>query len=139
MPQGSILGLLLFLLYINDIVTDIGSHIRLFADDNSLFVIVDNPTTAADCLNIDLKKISQWAAACLVTFNPTKIEALLFSRKLSKSYHPSLFMQNHQISEVKFHKHLGLCFSSDCSWHHHINYIKEKAWFRVNITRKLKF
>ena len=139
MPQGSILGPLLFLLYINDIVTDIGSHIRLFADDTSLFIIVDNPTTAADCLNLDLNKISQWAATWLVTFNPTKTEALLFSRKLSRPHHPPLFMQNHQISEVEFYKHLGLYFSSDCSWHHHINYIKEKAWLRVNIMRKLKF
>ena len=138
-PQGSIYGPLLFLLYINDIVTDIGSHIRLFADDTSLFIIVDNPTTAADCLNLDLNKISQWAATWLVTFNPTKTEALLFSRKLSRPHHPPLFMQNHQISEVEFHKHLGLYFSSDCSWHHHINYIKEKAWLRVNIMRKLKF
>ena len=48
-------------------------------------------------------------------------------------------MQNYQISEVEFHKHLGLYFSSDCSWHHHINCIKEKAWLRVNIMRKLKF
>ena len=48
-------------------------------------------------------------------------------------------MQNHQISEVEFHKHLGLYFCSDCSWHHHINYVKEKAWLRINIMRKLKF
>ena len=138
-PQGSILGPLLFLLYINDIVTDIGSHIRLFADDTSLFIIVDNPITAANCLNTDLNKISRWAETWLVTFNPTKTEALLFSRKLNKPQHPPLLMQSYQIAEVNTHKHLGLYLSNDCTWHHHINYIKDKAWFRINIMRKLKF
>ena len=138
-PQGSILGPLLFLLYINDIVTDIGSHIRLFADDTSLFIIVDNPITAASCLNTYLNKISRWAETWLVTFNPTKTEALLFSRKLNKPQHPPLLMQNHQKAEANTHKHLGLYLSNDCTWHHHINYIKDKAWFRINIKRKVKF
>ena len=53
MPQGSILGPLLFLLFINDIVNGIDS-IRLFADDTSLFIIVDNAPYAAACLNFDL-------------------------------------------------------------------------------------
>ena len=65
-------------MYINDIVRDIGSNIRLFADDTSLFIIVDNPVIAADRLNTDLTKISQWAANWLVTSNPAKTEALLF-------------------------------------------------------------
>ena len=44
-PQGSIIGPLLFLLYSNDIVNDIGSNVRLFADDTSLFIIIDDPVT----------------------------------------------------------------------------------------------
>ena len=60
-PQGSILGLLLFLLFINDIVDEIGCHIRLFADDTSLYITVENPDMAAELLNIDLDKIMKWA------------------------------------------------------------------------------
>ena len=138
-PQGSILGPLLFLLYINDIVTDIGSNIRLFADDTSLSLIVENPDTAAQTLNSDLEKITQWANTWLVKFNPAKTESLLISRKALQPVHLPLYMQNQQIKEVENHKYLGLYFSNDGTWHAHINYIKEKAWNRINIMRKLKF
>ena len=57
-PQGFILGPLLFLLYINDIVDDISSNIRLLADDTSLYIIVQDPDTAAGILNTDILKIS---------------------------------------------------------------------------------
>ena len=70
MSQGSTLGPFLFLLYINDIVKNIGPTIHLFADDTRLFIIVDNPTITALCLNSDLEKLSLWAAIWLGTFNP---------------------------------------------------------------------
>ena len=48
-------------------------------------------------------------------------------------------MQNVQTEEVECHKHLGINLSHDCNWHQHIAYIKEKAWCRINVMRKLKF
>jgi hypothetical protein len=57
-PQGSILGPLMFLIFINDIVVDIGSHIRFFADDTSLYIIVENPNAAAELLQSDILKIT---------------------------------------------------------------------------------
>ena len=75
-PQGSILGPLLFLLYINDIVDNIDSTIRLFADDTSLYIIVENPHNTARQLNTDLQMIHQWATQWLIIFNPTKPESI---------------------------------------------------------------
>ena len=72
-----------FLVHINVIVTDIGSNIRLFADDTSLYIIVDNPLVAAETLIVDLEKISRWAVTWLVTFNPNKSITLLLSLKVS--------------------------------------------------------
>ena len=63
---------ILFVLYINDIVNAIGSIIRIFADDTSLFIGVDNPLAAAICLNTQLFRLTRWAATWLLTFNPTK-------------------------------------------------------------------
>ena len=138
-PQGSILGPLLFLIYINDIVEDVHCNIRLFADDTSLFIIVDDPTEAAQLLNSDMEKIHQWAKRWLVRFNPAKSESLLFSRKINKPFHPPISMNYQVISEVTMHNHLGLTFSNDCTWHEHLAQIKTKAWQRIYIMRKLKF
>ena len=138
-PQGSILGSLLFLIYINDIVEEIGSNIRLFADDTSLYLIVQDPTTAAELMNADLETIYTWSQTWLVNFNPNKTEELIISRKAAPPAHPPLHMNNTQIKNVNSHKHLGLILNKTCSWHEHINEISSKAWKRINILRKLKY
>ena len=60
-PQGFILGRLLFLIYINDLSNDIKSKCKLFADDTSFFSVVHDIDTSVNDLNHDLEKISEWA------------------------------------------------------------------------------
>ena len=84
-------------------------------------------------------KISTWAGKWLVKFNPGKNESFVVSLKTDKPVHPPLFMLNEQIKEVQCHKHLGIYLSTDCSWHKHIEYIKEKAWTRINVIRKFRY
>ena len=138
-PQGSILGPLLFLVFINDIVNKLGSCTRLFADDTSLFIIVDDPVALAERLNADQNKILQWAKTWLVTINPNTSESLIISRKINKPLHASLYMNDQQGLEVDCHKHMGVYLLNNGSWHQQINFILERAWCRINIMRKLKF
>ena len=69
-PQGSVLGPLLFLIYINDLEINIKSNIKFFADDTMIFFIVRDPKISANDLNHDLETIRQWANQWKLEFNP---------------------------------------------------------------------
>ena len=97
-PQGSILGPLFFLLYINDIVKHIGCSIRLFADDTSLYIIVECPNAATQCLNADLQTISQWTEDWLGNFNANKTLSIIISRRIISPAHPLLFYERNNAS-----------------------------------------
>ena len=139
--QGSILGPLLFLIYtcINDNADDIHYCKGLFADDTSLYVILDSPISATDELNADLTKIHAWAIRWLVSFNPTDSESMILSRKYNKPFHTPLNMNQNLIGMVNSHKHLGLTFSQDFFWHDILELEKANAWYRINIMSTLKF
>ena len=68
--QGSILGPLLFLVYVNDLTENLNSNAKLFADDTSLFSIVADEALSNSYLNDNLKKNNEWAYKRKMTFNP---------------------------------------------------------------------
>ena len=82
--QGSILGPLLFLVYVNDLTENLNSNAKLFADDTSLFSIVADEALSNSYLNDDLKKINDWAYKWKMSFNPDSAKPaheVVFSRK----------------------------------------------------------
>ena len=138
-PQGSILGPLLFLVYVHDITDGINADINLFADDTSIFEVVADSVTAAKSLNSDLSRLQQWANQLLVHFNPDKTEVLTVSAKKCKGTHPPLYLSGTQLKEVQSHKHLGITLTNDLSWSNHISSVVTKASQRLAIMKRLKY
>ena len=136
-PQGSILGPLLFLIYINDIGDDIRANINLFADGTSLSMVVSDPAAVGTVLQSDIDTITR-AQKWLVKFNRAKSESLVISHKHFKTNHPGLFISNTKIPSVTIHKHLGIFLSSDGSWDSYIEKSIKKAWKRIGVRRVLK-
>ena len=78
----------MFLIYINFIVETLNCNVRLFADDTSLYVIVENPITAGNILNSNLSGMHAWSEQWLVNFNPSKTESLILRENVIKQYIP---------------------------------------------------
>ena len=114
-PQGSVLGPILFLICINDITDDLATNPCIYTDDNTLLEVVSDPVISTDRLNNDLLKISEWSDGWLMTINPSKTRSIVFSNKKVKHDHPSLSMMGCDIKEVDSHTHLGLNLQSNLS------------------------
>ena len=104
MPQGSRLGPLLFIIYMNDIVEGIESNILIFADDTSLMASGSDPAETVEQLNRDLVKISIWAKKWKVLFNAKKSKDNIFSNKCLNNSPPLIFNETY-IDRVNTHKH----------------------------------
>ncbi|MEO1917916.1 MAG: reverse transcriptase family protein, partial [Candidatus Thioglobus sp.] len=139
-PQGSVLGPLLFLIYINDLESNIKSNIKFFADDTMLFSIVKEPVISANDLNHDLGMIYQWAHQWKMDFNPDPTKQateVLFSCKKKSPNHPQLFFNGSAVVKANEQKHLGLILQSGLSFEKHISEKIIKAKKNVGILKHL--
>ena len=123
-PQGSRLGPLLFLIYINDLSDNLQYNPKLFADDTSLFSTVKVHERTANNLSSNLEKINKWAFQWKMSLNPDptkQAQDVIFSRNTTKKIHPKIFFNNIPVSKADFQKHLGLHLESKLSFQNFIS------------------
>ena len=128
-PQGSILGPLLFLIYINDLPNELKSNAKLFADDASLFTIVKDENESENVLNNDLLLISKWAFNWKMPFNPDPnkpAQEVLCSKKKNAEIHPTISLNNIQVQRSSYQKHLGLILDKKLNFKRHIDSVFQK-------------
>ena len=116
-PQGSILGPI-FLIYIKNLSGGFTTNARLFAEDVSLFSVVDNINLSATNLNNDLCNINAWTNQSKLTFNPA--QGVIFSPKTKKILHPPLNFNNNPVQQLQFQKHLGVYLDGKFNFCEHL-------------------
>ena len=142
-PQGSILGPFLFILYINDIF-NISPNILpiLFADDTNLFFKGKNLQNMKNIINSELHHVNEWLVANKLSLNTDKTKFMVFSPSNKNSHENDINIRinNVEISQVNCIRFLGVIIDSKLNWADHINMIKTKVSKAIGIiykTRKL--
>ena len=124
-PQGTVLGPLLFLLHINDLPDEITSQTRLFADDCLVYKPIHSKADQISLQN-DLDKLAIWANKWGMSFNPSKCNIMSIHR--SKSPYNKMYQMCGQVlSQVDKAKYLGVTISEDLEWNSHITSTASKA------------
>ena len=111
-PQGTVLGPLLFSLYINDISTDIDSEIRLFADDSVCYREIKNTEDTLK-LQKDTDQLGYWARKWGMRFQPVKCNMMQITRKQVKKIHASYTLEGTVLTNVKNIKYLRVTITND--------------------------
>jgi hypothetical protein len=141
-PQGSILGPLLFLLYINDISNS--SKILqfiLYADDTNIFYSCESAEQLCEIVNRELRGVMQWFQSNRLSVNLKKTNFLFFGNKvkLKKLKNCEIFLNSIKIDRTDSAKFLGVIIDESLSWKQHINYTRGKIAKTVGIIRRLRY
>ena len=140
-PQGSILGPLLFLLYINDLpLSSPSSHFIIFADDTNILFSHKDPIQLQDLINTELKNISNWFKLNKLSLNIGKTNYMIFKNKYNNkpSHDLSIQIDNKHIERVDTTKFLGILIDSNLTWKPHTSHITKIVSKYNGIFRKVR-
>ena len=125
-PQGTILGTLLFLIYTNDITDSLNCTCRLFADDCILYKSYSDQKET-DNLQEDLNKLGNWSDKWLLSFNPSKCKVMHISNKNSRIKR-DYFLKDNKLENFDCEKYLGVYIQSRLNWSQHTNYLCQDSY-----------
>ena len=135
-PQGSVLGLILFLIFINDLPENINSTVRLFADDCVLYRNIRR-SEDQQLLQDDLEKMALWEEAWLMKFNVAKCHSMRVSKHSPhKQIVHGYLLHNQVLENVSSAKYLGVQITDDLDWGQDINEINNKATKTLSFLRR---
>ena len=134
-PQGTVLGPLMFLTYINDISENIDSKVKLFADDCLMYKVIKSPNDVIT-LQEDLNKINRWCKYWQMSFNLDKCKILQINTHKIQNNNYEYYIGDHKIESVKEHPYLGVEFNTNLSWGSHMDKITSKATRTLNMIRR---
>ena len=138
-PQGSVLGPLLFLLYVNDIQYAItNAKIKLFADDTNLFIHNHDPVQLYSIANVCMDQLFQWFTVNRLSLNLEKTCYSIFSAKNKNMKGLCLHVNGRIIQKVQCCKYLGILIDSNLKWKDHINYLYNKLIKFVSIFYRIR-
>ena len=143
-PQGSILGPVLFCLYINDLPLCLTQHnavIDLFADDSTLHTYDKNCTTIQRTLQKSLDDIISWCSDNSMILHPKKTKSMLITTRQKHQINPlilDLNIESTQVEQVTNHRVLGAIIDNKLDWHPHINHMCNKMSCNLFLMSKLK-
>ena len=134
-PQGSVLGPTLFLLYINDITHQLDSRVRLFADDCLIYREIQSPDDHR-ILQQDLDRLTEWSHQWQMSFNTAKCYVMRISLATKNISRHDYLMEGNSLELKDDHPHLGVQLSSKLSWECHINLVTAKATRALGFLRR---
>ena len=140
-PQGYILGPLLFLIHINDLADDLSSNTKLFADHTSLLSVIHDSVITTLELNSDFSRIKQLAFQWKLSFDPDPnkhVQEVIFSRKLKKVCHPPFRFNNNNVSQASSQKYSGLTLDNRLTFDEHLTNVSNKISKTTGLLRKLQ-